>query len=80
MGAAKATPIFSCESGIPLFLVTRDASDLGSVLINLGRPVGLAMSALPSEADIRANLQQVCFGPTGDIAVFDVAESPISID
>jgi len=27
----------------------------------------LAMSALPSEADIRASLQDVCFVPTGDI-------------
>jgi hypothetical protein len=27
-----------------------------------------AMSALPSEADIRAGLQDVCFVPIGDIA------------
>jgi hypothetical protein len=46
----------------------KTGADLGRVLINLGRPVGLAMSALPSEADIRANLQQVCFGPIADIS------------
>jgi len=27
----------------------------------------LAMSALPSEADLRAGLQDVCFVPIGDI-------------
>ena len=29
----------------------------------------LAMSALPSEADIRAGLQDVCFVPTTEVAL-----------
>jgi hypothetical protein len=31
-----------------------------------GTPVSLAMSALPSEADIRVSLKHVCFVPAGD--------------
>ena len=30
----------------------------------------LAMSALPSEADIRASFRHVCLGPTSDIALW----------
>ena len=39
-----------------------------------------AMSALTLKADMCGALAHVCFVPTGDIAVFDVAEFPISID